>query len=52
VLLHRVSRLRRLGNSGRESPQLWRLAVQVQEARDEDTNLVQASRLFRRGLTT
>ena len=55
--LSHVSRLRRLSNRRRDTPQLWCVAVRVEvvqevQAEASDINMVQASSLFRRGLMT
>ena len=56
--LSHVSRLRRLSNRRRDTPQLWCVAVRVEvvqkvQAETSDINMVQAaSLLFLRGLTT
>ena len=58
VQLSPVSRLRRLSNRRRDTPQLWCVAVRVEvivqevQAEASDINMVQASRLFRRSLMT
>ena len=51
VQLSPVSRLRRLSNRRRDTPQLWCVAVRVEvvqevQAEASDINMVQASRLF------
>ena len=55
--LSHVSCLRRLSNRRRDTPQLWCVAVRVEvvqevHAETSDINMVQASLLFLRGLTT